>query len=289
MSTGWQKIHNFQACKILDYNTYEVINSFKAAGEVVFNFNAELVEQMSGPSFAPIETEVNRFTTDATLKIGEYGREVLNSIVGSTNQEYAITNGLIADTENRVGSLVLSGNALINSLALSTTLTNIKSGLYRLVVTDATAGTVQVQALSSPDLLVSEYSNFDTSLVTTVTIASGATLDLGIGVNAVCASTVTLSGLTNGDATTFRVFSPGQEAESSSIGSLDTRVPKVKILVLSRNFSDQRWSEILLENAIFPSAQFMFTDEISQNEITGKAIFDDTTKQVASFLSYRKN
>lgn len=287
MTVANAKIFKFQALKLIDYNSYEILERIQAAGSAVFNFSPELAEQMSGPSLYPIETEVSTISTEATLNIGEYGSRILEVLMGAKSTDQAVADGLVTTPINVKGELVKasSGKAL-TGLTLATDKSKIKAGFFRLKLKDKTAKTVEVIAYSSPNLTPSEYEDFGSSIVKTVTLVNAGSLDLGIGVTGTAAATVDLSAMEDGDSTTFRVFRPGSEAYVADLGQAGQRIPKTKILCLGRTMSDGRWFEFFAENCIFPGLNFNFADEFSANEVTGKMIFDGPTQRVAQVATW---
>ncbi len=283
------KIFKFQALKLFDYITWDQLVSIRAAGSAVFNFSPELAEQMSGPSFYPIETEVSTIATEGTLNIGEYGSDIMKALMDADITEINPgATGAIDSPRNLKGSLfMLAGDGIV-SVALSTIPMDIKSGLYRIRIANTTTGLAEVIAISSPDLVPSDYDNFLDSLVTTVTIADGASLDLGNGVTATCASTVDLSTFEVGDSFLLRVTAPGSEAYTARLGQVGQAIPKVRAVCLSRTMSDGRWFELVAQNCIFPGVNLNFGDEFAANEITGKMIFDPTLQYVADIAAYKR-
>lgn len=283
------KIFKFQALKLMDYDTWDLLANIRAAGSATFNFSPELAEQMSGPSFYPIETEVSTIATEASLNIGEYGSRLLKALMDTDNTDQAITTGLVTTPENLKGkSVVGSGSGLITALAKNSDATKMRSGFYRLKIKDITSFKVDVIAITSPDLTFSEYENFQEGLVKEVTMTAGGAIDLGIGVNATGAATLSGTGLADGDSALFRVYAPGAEAYEAKIGQLGQRIPKVKVACLSRTMSDGRWFELIADNAIFPGLNMPFSDEFAANEITGKLIFDPNVQRVARVYAYKK-
>ena len=284
------KILQFQAFKLFKYGTWDQIISFEAAGSVVANMTGELAQQMSGPSFFPIESEVNTIQAECTINFGEVGSAVHEATMGASTSTYTIssTAGVIADEESIKGALVATGGDAITDLALSATTSDIKSGLYKLQLTNTTTMTADVIALSSPDLKYSDYSDFDKSIVKTVTLADGDTLDLGIGVNATCAATVNLANETTESAYLFRVFAPGAAADKSTVGQRELVIPKVKIMTLSRTMSDGRWLELFGHNCIFPGMSYNFSGEFSATEVAGQMLFDARRNEVAEIVRYYK-
>lgn len=282
-------IFQLSKLKFLDYATRAILANVKVMGSLNITFTGELAEQMTGPSFFPIETEVNRITTEATLNIGQYDEDILKVLMDARNTTNAITatTGLIKEQENISGSIVASDSGVFTALTLSSTVANIKSGLYRLVVKEG-ATEVEVYSLASPDLRRADFEDYATSLVKTVTPADGATADLGIGVNATAASTVSFASAPAGSSTIFRVIAPGAESKTSELGQESLVIPKVKLIALGRTMSDGRWFEIFGHNCIFPGLNLNFAEEFSANEITGKLIFDNDEMSVARITAYKK-
>ena len=156
-------------------------------------------------------------------------------------------------------------------------------------IPDGAMNTIEIYALSAPELPASAYENYRTALVKTLTLADGVDLDTGVGVNLTCASTVSLSAVNDDDAFTFRVYAPAADAYEADIGQAGLVIPKVKIITTSRVMSDDRWFEVLWHNCIFPGLNFNFADEFSANEITGKIIFDETTQKLGEAFYRSRN
>lgn len=283
------KIFQIRALKLLNTD-YTVKANFKVIGSAAFNFAAEWVDQMTGPSPFTIESEINRITTEGTISIGEYTRELLDALLDANNTVNSLgTTGLLKDVTNRNGTLVMAGGNVITALALSTTAADIKSGFYRLSVANQATKMVQLHALSSPDLKRNEYEDFDTGLVKTTTLADGGTaVDLGAGIRATNAATVTIP-VTGGANwyTTLRVFAPGEESYSSIIGQEDLRVQHYKMIALSREIQNRRWYELLIHRAALSTVNFNFAEEFSTNEITGKLLYSEPDNAVAEANYYR--
>lgn len=282
------KIFKFQALKLLNHATYDLIASFKAAGSAVFNLNPELATQMSGPSLFDIETEVSIINTEATLNIGEYGAQVMEALIGAKSTTKSISvDGLIEPPVNRVGSLFnATGAAIVGITKIPAE--ELKSGLFRIYLKDKASLTAAIQVLSSPDLRREDYADFDSGLLKEVVLADNAVLDSGAGWNINCAAAVDLATHADGDAFTVRVFAEGVDAYQADIGQRGLLIPKVKVICLGRTMSDGRWFEVLFDNCIFPGVNFNFGDEFSANEVSGKLIFDERTGRVGSTVAYQK-
>ena len=287
MSVDNAKIFKFQALKFFDYNTWDLIISIKSAGSAVFNFSPELAEQMSGPSLFPIETEVSTISTEGTLNIGEYGSEIMKALLDAQITIPTITAGDVDVPRNIKGSLFDATGSGVISITKSTTASAIKSGFFRVRLLDLTAKTVEVIALSSPDLSPSNYQDYSKLLVETVTLADDSSNDLAMGVSIKTATTLTLTGMAVGDSFIFRTFAAGSEAYTAKLGQLGTKIPKVRVSALSRVMSDGRWFELFGHNCLFPGANFNFGDEFSSNEVTGKLIFDPVLNYVADIAAYK--
>ena len=289
MAGNRAKIFKFQNLKILRYSDEEILANIRVGGSVNFSLSPELAEQMAGPSFFTVETEVSTVGTEATLNIGEYSSDVLEALMGAATTEKTITSGLLENPRNVKGTgLFASGGGGIVSAALNSDTTKIRSGYYRIKSKDG-AAEIEVYALSSPELPASAYENFRTGLVKTLTMADAEALDTTVGVTLTCASTFAADNISEDDAFVFRVYAPGADAYQADIGQAGMVIPKVKIITTSRTMSDDRWLEVLWHNCIFPGLNFNFADEFSANEITGKIIFDDQTQKLGEVFYRSKN
>lgn len=277
------KIFKFQELALFNYSDYRLIRSFKAAGSAEFNFSPELVEQMSGPSFFPIETEVSTITTEGILNIGEYGSQVLEALMDASVTDNSVSSGLVTVPRNiGTGTLFNSASAStsINAVALGATP---RAGQYRIEVTGASE--ITVNAIYSPSLARADYSDELNGIVEVVTLTAGTTSNLSIGVDVTAAATLTLN---MGDSFIIDVFESGHDSYTAEIGQENLVIPKVKLACLSRNMSDGRWGALFLHNCIFPGLNLKFIDEFSANEITGKLIFDPVERSVGRWTAFTK-
>ena len=289
MAGNRAKIFKFQNLKILRYSDQEILANVRVGGSVNFSLSPELAEQMAGPSFFTVETEVSTIGTEATLNIGEYSSDVLEALMGAkTTVKEAASGHLETPTNVKGSALFLADGGGIISAALNSDTSKIRSGLYRVKSIDGGAS-IGVFALSAPELPASAYENFRTGLVKTLTMADGAELDTTVGVNLTCAGTFAADNINEDDAFTFRVYAPAADAYQADIGQAGLVIPKVKIITTSRTMSDDRWFEVLWHNCIFPGLNFNFADEFSANEITGKIIFDEQTQKLGEVFYRSKN
>ena len=287
MSQRLPKVFDFSDLKLLNRETKKSIYTSDASGSVNFALNAEIMEQKAGPSNYSVEAEVASFSSECTLNIGDYDHELLEAIGAFTNTTNSITNGLVTEITNQKGTLYNTTGSAITAIALSSTASDIRSGWYRAEITDVTNTQIKVYVISSPDLKRSEYEDYNARLLKTVTVATGSN-DLGAGITATGASTVSFTGMAVGDTTSFRVFAPGEEAHTLEFGTPLEEVPHLSMMCLSRKIEGGRWAELYLENVILAGLNFNFTKEFSANEVTGRAIYDKTTGIVGKLYTYRK-
>ena len=273
--------------KLLDYFTYEIIAEPAVTHEAAFNFTGELAEQMTGPSLFPVETEVNRITTEASLTLGDYNGELTKALMGTAVEENVVDDGLIKDIKNTKGLVYAPTSAPISALALNADKALVKSGLFLLRIVDASAGTAQVISLNSPDLRNDDFSDVKQRIVKEVTLAAGS-IDLGIGVTATVPASPSFTAAPDGSVMVFRVLAQGARSETVKIGQNNLVIPKVKLSILARTMSDGRWFEFFAYNAIFPGLNYNFNEEFSKTQIAGKMIYDVAADLVAETTYFQK-
>ena len=282
------RIFKFSALSIMDLK-YNNIHTAEAAGSISLNLAPEIMEQKSGPSNYPIEAEVGGYSSEIAINIADYDSDLIDALLGTTKVSNNVASGLITDQEN-FGSadVVASAGDAIATLALSNTLTDIKSGLYKIVIDDISTGAASLIALSSNDLKVEDYADYDNRIVTSFTITDAAVISLGNGVTATAAASVDLTGFENGDGYVFRVLASGEDSNSISVGNIVERVPHVKLLALSREIENGRWFEILIHRCLLSGVNFNFADTFAQNDITGRAIYDPSMGNLARITDFRR-
>ena len=279
------KIFKFSDLNVMDYTSKKSAYRGEAVGDITFAMGPEIMEQRTGPSNFPIEAEVGSFNSEVSVACMDYNPELLEVIGAMGNVVNSVSGGLVTEIVNQVGEVYAPTGKLITALALDTDTSKIRSGLYR--VEYEGAGVISVYAITSIDLQFSEYLDYKTRKVGTGTIANAASLDLGMGVKATCASTVTLADAAIGDSFTFRAFAPGVESNTLEIGNPKNIVPKVSLSVLGRRIEDGRWSELFLERVLLSGFNAAFVQEFGQNEITGRGLYDHTAGRVGAFYTFR--
>ena len=285
-------IFQLAALKAFRYSDFSLLANVRVTGQASFSFTGELAEQMTGPSLFPIETEVNRITTEGSINIGEYSKESLEFLMNAIYENHAVSQSTGAIVTGRAigagANIVAAAGGVIKTLGLSSTNT-VKSGLYRILVSDKANKKVELYSLSSPDLSSSDFSNYSTGLIAEITLADGATTNnAATGLDIEAADTVNFDNVSDGDALIFRAFAPGDEGSTTKIGQERTIIPKVKLSCLSRTMSDGRWYELFIHNCIFPGTTFGFNEEFSANEVSGKLIYDFDEQAVATATFFRK-
>ena len=280
---GAPKIFKLSDFSIIRRSDKQHIYSSKAVGSVTYTQGPEIMEQRTGPSNFPVEAAVGSFSSECAINLGDYDPELLEVIGNLRTITNSVSAGLITEALNFKGEVLSSSGNVILSLALGT---DVKSGWYRLVIKDIAAKTADLFALSSPDLLPSQYNDFNSRLVSTITLADNMAVDLGIGVNAQTAVTVDLTNEEVGNGFTFRVFASGRKAATSVIGERVPVTETVTINCLGRKIEDGRWSELVLDRVLLSGVNYNFGDEFSANEVTGRGLYDDTTHRVGQFYTY---
>ena len=287
MSVDNAKIFSFQFLKVLDYTTGKLLWDGYQSGSVTFNFSAEFAEQSAGPSLFPIETEILKFTGEATIMLQDYSSQALAFVLGASIVDHDISAGLVTDINNLTGDVFENAKG-ITAIKVNADTATIKSGIYQLKVEHLVDKKVRLYAIAAPDLISSDYADEATGYVKEVILPDNqADTDLGIGVDLTTAS-VDLSDFSVGDTIEFRVFAKGDSAYTASIGQKSLKIPAVKIVCFSRSMADGRWSSITCEKALFGGMSIGFTDEISSSDLAGRIIYDDRTKRVATFTPYAK-
>ena len=281
------KIFNLQSFKVLNYLTKALLGEFRTIASLNIALAPELAVQKSGPSLFDIETEVNMISSEATINVGEYNKELVNILMDSRSSVNSVASGLVKDIINRVGDLFGASGLAIESIALTGN-AEIKAGRYRLELVDKTNNTFNLIALSSSGLKHADYSDRDNSVVESVNLADGAGSALSIGVTATGKASIDLTNANVGDAVEFQVFPEGSISETIDVGQEDLEIPKVSIVALSRNMSDGRWVEIDAPNCIFPGLTLNMGGEFSQSEITGKIIYDRPTDKLLTINTFQR-
>lgn len=265
-------IHQFEHVNIFDYNTFDLLSTVRVAGSATFNLTGELVEQMTGPSYYSVETEVNRFTAEASILFKSYESKLLEILTGSVTNEIKPMDGMVTGMTDLRGGPIFDPK-FISGITITASGT-ILPGQYRVFVKDASASTITVDRLSGP--------GFNKGIRTKeIILSSDATFDSGFGFTIATSATYDSTVTEDNSVGIFRVFDKGQEAFESTIGGEDNTVPKVKIITKSRNLSDGRWYELYLPNCIFPGLAQSFGDEFSENEVAGKMIYDSKENMIA--------
>ena len=269
---GSPVIFQFQNIQLLDYNTYDLLKSVKVAGSASFSLTGELVEQMSGPSLFSIETELNRFTTEASIVFRNYDSDLLEVLAGAETSKNTPTGGQIVQMLNQRGGEIFS-DSFISVTAITSD--SINAGLYRLLVVDSTTGEVEIKRISGPNF--SPWTGNYTFGAASTVEDTGQGFSLGTGTN----YNLTNAGLSAGGVATFRVLPKGAEHFQSIVGRDGARVPKLKVVALSRSTSDNRWYETYFPNCIFPGVNWNFAEEFSENEVAGKIVYDSREDCIA--------
>ena len=295
-------IFKFSEINILNYLTEDVIGHVTVAGQANFSFSPELAEQMSGPSNFPIETEVSTIGTEGSITFRNYEPKVLEILMGAATTDNTMIPDAGQVTEVRefgsVPIIAASGTgAILSGIDPKTGDDDkVKAGVYRFEIV-GDAGEWELKSIGSVDLTRNDFASeedFTARIVARGTLPitgdqDNKKLDFGAsGVEAQVLAAFTAQAADNkGRTLTFRVIPPGRRFFTSSIGQEGLVIPKVKIRTLSRRVSDGRWGEFYAFNAIFPGLNVAFGDDFSENEISGKLIYDSTARKVADFSYYQ--
>ena len=289
MTARTVKPFKFQALKILKYSDYSEIANLDLAGDVTFNMTPTVVNQMAGPSNFPVEAEVGDIQTEATIAVQQYGSEIQETLLGASTTAKSIsqTAGVIDSAVNRVGTLFSSTGSAIT--AVTATTDTLRSGLFRVVLTNITNKTVQIEALSGVDIPTSSYSNIADSIITSTNLTDGGSVDSGLGWSLTAASSVDVSSMAVGDCFTLRTYAIGEEAFIANIGQDNLVIPKVKLLCLSSTLSDGRWCEVLWHRGFFTGINYPFNRELGVNEVTGLLLRDPKERKVGEFIGFQRD
>ena len=271
-------IFQFQHVNFFDYSNLSLLLSEKIAGSATFNLGGELAEQMTGPSFFPTETELNRFAVEASIVFKNYGSNLLEILMGANTTSYTPTAGEVISETNRIGNSMFE-DEFISGITINSN-NPLRDGLYRIEVTSI-AGEVKVTRLSG-----NEYAGEDEQVLT---MAVSAMQDTAFGFSLDAGANFSAVSVALGDVGTFRVLGAGNEAFESVIGSPNARVPKVKLEIVTREMSDGRILSLYIPNAIFPGLNMNFGEEFSENEVAGKIIYDSIEQCIARKVFFSKN
>ena len=281
------KILKFQKLAIFDSN-YTLKADIKTATSATFNVTPEWVKQLSGNSLFPVENEVGSFNSECTLNVGEYGKDLLDIVLGAKSKSHDIAAAKISQQKNIKGTTLLSAKG-ITIIEIKGTGEETKSGFYKFILSDKANKKVQIYAITSPDLIATDYTTPSTGYIKEITIGDGdAKSDTGLGITWSAAAAVDLDDAEDGDYFIARVFAKGTGAFSAEIGRLDLEIPEVKVACISKTISRGRWVEVIFHRCTFAGSNIMFGDEFANTDITGTALFDSTVGMVGEYHAYAK-
>lgn len=279
------QIFQLAALKILDRQTKKVLHRGRVTGNFSYSITPEIMQQNTGSSFYPIEAEVSTIAGEATMSINEYDSSLLKLVAPSSAVVNAVTAGLVSDVKNIGSASIFGTSSPVTAIAITTGAT-VKSGYYRLEATDVATKKFNLIAITSTDLISSDYSDFPNDIVEEVTFTTASTA-LSIGVTLTNITTA-LTGVSDGDAITFRVFKPGAESHTQSIGENSVFFNHYQINALSRKIGDGRWTELELYRCLISGPAFMFGTEFSTSELQVRTLFDENEGTVGRFIDFKE-
>lgn len=269
-------VFQFQHINFFNYLTRDLLLSEKIAGSATFNLSGELAEQLTGPSFYPTETELNRFAVEASIMFKNYNASLLEMLMGADVSMNTPTAGAAVQLQQWKGD-GLFDNSYVSSISVAAS-GAIKEGLYRIEKT--AANMVKVSRLSGNSYVGTEE--------TTVTLSSDSAIDTMLGFSLVTSASYDDTGVDVGDYGTFRILGHGSQHTESIIGAPASRVPKVKLEIMGREMSDGRLFSLYAPNAIFPGLNLNFGEEFAENEVGGKIIYDAEEQCIARINYFQR-
>lgn len=270
-----QKIFNLSSFKLIDKKTLLPFAKFDTALNLNINLTPEFADQMSGPSLFPLESELIGFSGDVTFTIGEYGKGVIDALLGR------VATNVVNSTDD---TPAFSQYSRITGTSFSTIFNSIKSkaldgrsgGHYVLVVTQIDSGTSTIHF----DLFchgsgrpATDFADASTGLLGNFNVKASTTFkdiefEIKGGISAI------ISKLPVGGEFGFSLLGKGRQGHYAHAGEIGKYPESVRLIGVSREPTSNDLLIVDAPNCLFAGLNYSFAQEYSSTEVSGKIIYD---------------